>query len=408
MLFRYVVYAPQTGKTSRGALDAPSEQAAEQMLWQDDHIIIVLEEVTAAAAAARKLSPAALFPSVFGVKAGDVTTFSRHLAALLASGVGLLPALQVLSEQARGQFQTVLEQVIMDVQRGESLSGAVHRQGRAFPSFYERMLRVGERSGNLEVVLQQIAVYMEKEQAVSRRVQRALAYPAFVFLVGLLVIFVILTFAMPALNALYTEFQAELPLPTRLLLGVTGFLQAYRLPLLVVLLALGVAAYVALRTESGQLARDRLLLGLPLFGAISMRGILARYTRTLSLLLRAGLPLVEIMDLVEATVGNRLARRVFAAVRRDVIRGQALSAALGAQSLLPPMLAQVVRVGEETGKLEANLEALADLYEDETDRAIGAMTGILEPGLTILVGLLVAFVALATILPIYNLLQHMR
>ncbi len=410
MRFRYVVYVPQTGKTQRGTLEAPSEAVAEKALWARDYVIITLEEVGARppAAPAPAVTFSSLFPTFFGVKPGEITVFTRHLAALLGAGVSLLPALRVLHEQTRGPFRPVLEAIIRDIQRGEPLSGAVARQRRAFPSFYERMVRVGERAGNLDAVLRQVALYMEKEQAVQSRVRRALAYPSFVFLMGILVIVLLLTFALPALSALYSEFSADLPWPTRLLIAITTFIPNNALGIVLALALLAALAWLVVLSDEGQLAIDHAWLRLPLIGPVNVRSIVTRYCRTLSLLLRAGLPLVEIMELVESTVGNRIARRALAAVRREVIRGQSLSVALAAQPFFPPMLAQVVRVGEETGRLETGLEALADLFEEETDRAISAMTAAIEPALTIAVGLLVAFIALSTILPIYSILKHIR
>ena len=276
------------------------------------------------------------------------------------------------------------------------------------PRSIARMLRVGEKSGNLELVLRQIALYMEKERAVRSKIQRALAYPAFVFVIGIFVVGIILTFALPALLSLYSQFQADLPAPTRLLIGVTSFVRD-NLPTLFLLGIAGLLLFTLFaQTDNGRLTLDGLQLRLPFIGDINVKGLLARYTRTLSLLLRAGLPLVEIMDLVESTVSNRVARRALAGVRGDVMRGESFSNALAAQPIFPPMLAQMVHVGEETGKLETNLESVADLYEEETDRAISAMTGTLEPAMTILMGVLVGFIALSTILPIYGIMRHIR
>ena len=410
MLYRYVAYESRTGKTLKGTLEAPSEAAAEQLLWQQDCVIITLEEGSARsqAGAASSTSIHRLFPTFFGVRITQVMIFTRHLAALLGAGVGLLPALQVLQEQTGGAFRPVLQEIARAIQSGSPLSDAVARQGSVFPPFYARMVRVGEKSGNLEVVLRQIGTYIEKEHAMRSRIQRAMAYPSFVFLFAILVVVLILSVALPALTSLYVQFSAELPLPTRILIGVTSFVRTNGLILLALVAAVAIISILYAQTDSGRMAIDRALVRLPVVGDINMKSIVARYSRTLSLLLRAGLPLVEIMDLVEATVGNRAARAAFASVRRNLMRGQALSAALAAEPLFPPMLAQMVRVGEETGNLEGNLEAVADLYEDETERAISAMTGALEPAMTIAMGLMVAFIALSTILPIYGILKHIK
>ena len=408
MQYRYEIYLAYSGRTERGVLEAASEQAAEQQLWQQDCVILTLEPVRTRQAASGETSLATLMPTFFGIKTGQITLFTRQLSALLHSGVGLLPALSVLTEQSSGALKPVLKGIVRDLQSGASLSQAVAHQGSAFPQFYERMLRVGERSGNMDLVLKQIALYMEKEQSVVSRVQRALAYPLFLLVASAGVVAIILTFALPALTTLYGQFRAQLPLPTRILISVTSFARDNGLILLLALILLMLLAVLYGQSNKGRLALDNALLRLPLIGTINVRSILARYTRTLSLLLRAGIPLVEIMDLVEATVGNRVARRALASVRRDVMRGQSFSAALAAQPLFPALLAQMTRVGEETGNLESNLEAVADIYEQETDRAINSLTGMLEPALTIIMGLVVGFIAVSTILPIYSIMRQIR
>ena len=410
MQFRYEIYVPRSGRTVRGAIEAPSERAAEQQIWQQDCVILTLEQAGARpqASAMGDLSIYTLMPTFFGVRPAQIMLFTQQLAALMASGVGLLPSLTVLTQQAGGALRPVLDGVMRDIQSGMPLSQGIARQGAAFPDFYERMLRVGERSGNLEVVLRQIALYMEKEQSVRSRVQRAMAYPLFLLAASSAVVMIILTFAVPALTTLYSQFQAELPLATRLLIAVASFARGHGLLMLLLAALLVLLAALFSQSDSGRLAIDAALLRLPLIGTINVRSILARYTRTLSLLLRAGIPLVEIMDLVEATVGNRVARRALARVRRDVMRGQSFSDALAAQPLFPAMLWQMVQVGEETGKLEPNLESVADLYEQETDRAISAFTGALEPAMTIIMGLIVGFIALSTIMPIYGIMRHIR
>jgi len=410
MQYRYEIFLAYSGRTERGVVEAASEQAAEQQLWQQDCVILTLEPVPARTrtAAGGASSLATLMPTFFGIKTSQITLFTRQLSALLHAGVGLLPALNVLTDQSSGALQPVLKGILRDLQSGASLSQAVARQGAAFPTFYERMLRVGERSGNMDLVLKQIALYMEKEQSVVSRVQRALAYPLFLLVASAGVVAIILTFALPALTTLYDQFRADLPLPTRILIAVTSFARNNALILLLALILILLLAILYAQSRSGRLAIDSAMLRLPFIGAINVRSILARYTRTLSLLLRAGIPLVEIMDLVEATVGNRVARRSLAGVRRDVMRGQAFSAALAAQPLFPPLLAQMARVGEETGNLDANLEAIADIYEQETDRAISTLTGALEPALTIIMGLVVGFIAVSTILPIYSIMRQIR
>ena len=402
MPYRYAAYTP-TGEEVTGLLDVATEEAAERILWDSSLTIVSLQE------AGRSASLAELMPTYFGPKPKDVILFSRQLATLVESGIALLPALQLLTEQVTSKpFKRVIEQVVEEIQKGVSLAEALQKHRYVFSPLYCRMMEVGERTGNIELVLRRLAAYMEREQAVVSRMRGAMAYPAFILLMAIGVVAIIITFTLPPMMGLFSEFGAQLPWTTRLLMAVTQFATTYGFHMLAggVTLAIFTTWYVSL--PMGHRHRDLLLLKIPLIGKINIQGNVSRLSRTMSTLLRAGLSLPEIMDLTLQTIGNVVIRDALETVRAESLQGRGLSEPLAANELFPRMLSQMVRVGEETGTLDSHLETLADFYEEEVERAVNILTSMMEPALTLFVGLIVGFVAVSVIMPMYSILGSIK
>lgn len=397
--FQYIAYTPQ-GERVQGRVDAPSEQKAEESLWKLSYTVVSLKEVQEHGG------------SLFGggrIKMRDVIVFSRQLATLIESGIPIVRALQLLQEQVSSKhLGRIVGEMVADLQQGRYLSEAIANRRNAFPDIYARLIEVGERTGNLELVLRQLAIYLEKEEALVRKVRGAMAYPGFVLVLSIGVIVLMLTVALPPLMGLFESFSAELPLPTRILLGLTEFCSRYRLHILGSLLALAVAVIALARTEPGRLLFDTALLRLPLVGRVTIQGAVARMCRSMSTLLQAGLSMPEIMAMSARTQSNRIIAAALDKVRTELLQGHGLSEPMAQRKLFPGMLIQMVRVGEETGSLEANMETLAAFYEEEVDRAVAAMAGAIEPALTVFIGSLVGFVALAVIMPMYTLMGSIQ
>jgi type IV pilus assembly protein PilC len=393
--FQYVAYTPQ-GERIQGRVDAPSEQRAEETLWKLSYTIVSLKEVQERGAS---------FLSGGRVKTRDLIVFSRQLATLIESGIPIVRGLQLLQEQiASKRLGRIVGEMIIDLQQGRYLSEAIAKRGGAFPSIYARLIEVGERTGNLELVLRQLAVYLEKEEALVRKIRGAMAYPGFVLTLAIGVVFLMLTVALPPLMGLFESFGAELPLPTRVLLALTGFFSVYKFHILGLIAALIVGAVIVVRTEPGRLLIDTALLRLPLIGRVTIQGAVARMCRSMSTLLQAGLAMPEIIAMSVRTQSNRVIASALEQVRTELLQGHGLAEPLAKRRLFPGMLIQMVRVGEETGALDSNMETLAIFYEEEVDRAVAAMAGAVEPALTMFIGALVGFVALAVIMPMYTLM----
>lgn len=402
MSFRYLAYTPE-GESSQGILHVDREEVAERILWDRGLLIADLRPV------GRGIKWAEVFPTLFGPKPMDVILFSRQMATMIESGVDMIRALRLLAEHVdNNSFAQTIYEVEEDLRIGISLAAALEKHPLVFPPIYCRMIEVGQRTGNFAEVLRDLATYMEKTQSTLRRIRAAMAYPAFILALAAIVVFIIVNITLPPMMGLFQEFDADLPWTTRLLIATTDFVSTYKVHLFLGLAVVSFAAYLYVTRPAGRRRWHYLLLKLPLIGIISVEGAIARFSRAMATLLRAGLPLPESLELTKGTINNTIIREAVERVRQETIQGHGISEPLTANRLFPPMLGYMVRIGEETGTLDGHLSTLADFYEAEVDRRIKAMTGILEPALTIFIGLLVGFVAISVIMPMYGLLQAIR
>ena len=401
MLYKYVAFAP-SGEQVVGSVDAVSEDVAERTLWDWQYKIVILQPV-------RPLPRLdEIIPSLFGVKPREIINFSRQLATLVESGIALLPAIELLRQQSRGPLARVLGEITRNIKDGAPFSAAVAEHPNVFPPIYGRLMEVGERTGSLETVLRQVALHIEKEQAILKRVRGAMAYPAFILVLAVVVVGILVTSALPPLMSLFDEFGTDLPLPTKILLAVSSFATAYKMHMLVGA-AIAVAAVVwHVRQPSGRRQLDLLLARAPLIGPINVQANVSRFSRTMAMLLHAGIPLSNIMELVLQTTENQVVREELAQVRDELLRGEGLSGPLARSRLFPSMLSEIVAVGEETGALDTNLETLAEFYANEVDERVGALTSMIQPAMTLLIGLVVAFIALSIIMPMYSLMGNIK
>lgn len=402
MNYRYVAFNQQ-GQRVEGLIEVPNESAAEEALWRRGLTVAQLTP------GHRQVSLSKLLPSFFGVKKRELIIFSRQLATLLSSGIAILPALQLLAEQSeRRTLREVLREVIESLEQGQTFSGALSNHPFAFPDIYTRTITVGERTGNLEDILRQLATYLEKEQALARKLTNALAYPVFVLVVAIGVVVLMLTVALPPMVELFETFGSELPLPTRILIAISRFATAYGAYFLFGSLVLAAVSAWWVGQPSGRRLRDQSVLRVPVVGRVLLQGQLSRFARTASVLIRAGLPLSEVMDLTVHTAGNVLVAEALERTRTALLTGQGLSTPLAAERLCPRLLAQMVRVGEETGTLEENLETLANFYEEEVDRGVQLMASLVEPVMTIFIALVVGFIAISMVMPMYSIMSEIK
>ncbi len=398
MNFHYVAFTIDN-RIAKGTLIAATEEAASRLLAQQGYRPLSLKP-----SASLSLSYDKIFPSLFKLKPQVIVLFSRQFALLLESGTSMTNALELLQSQVSNRrFGKVLSQATADLRSGERLSSALSKHPDVFPEIYLRSLAVAEQSGNLETVLRQMADHVEKEAATRKKVKSALMYPAFISLVAFIVILVLVLFIVPAFAKLYSSLGAQLPAPTRLLLTVTDWFGSN-----VIYLGVGAAIVVCLgvfyiKTPAGKYQFDRLILTLPLIGRVSLLNELARCCRTISLLFRAGLPLPEITSLVVESSGNKVIAQAFTNVRGDMIKGEGLSQPMTKNPLFLPMMVQMVRVGEETGNLDNTLAAVADSYEVEAADKTQSLIGLIQPTITLFIGVVVAFIAISLMTAMYSM-----
>jgi len=396
--YRYVASTPQ-GRMVRGTIKATSEIAAERLLVGKGLNPVEVE------VAPSMFSLEEAFPTFFKVKPRDVIVFSRQLATLLRSGISLLPALEIIQEQVGGSraFTKILGGVAHDIRSGGSFSQSISKHPRAFNDIYCRTIAVGEESGNLETVLNRMANYLETQSAMAGKVKKALTYPALVMGVGVGVVILLITVVMPQLLSMFVAMDVELPLPTRILIGLTNFVNSNTLYILIAGILLVALALWMVKQPTGRRLLDRLRLTIPVIGPPALLSELGRIARTLSVLIAAGLKLQEIMKILPQSTTNRVLRDALNQVHERLMLGEGLSEPMSHIDLFPPLLVQMVAVGEESNTLDYTMGVVADFYETTAEEKAAAMVGMLGPLSTVGIALLVGFIALAVILPMYTL-----
>jgi len=341
---------------------------------------------------------------LFPVKPTEIILFYRQLALLLESGIDIVTSLELLQSQASNRaLKRVLGEVISDLRGGIQLSAALGKHPEIFSPIFCQSLRVGEQSGGLEIMLRQIADYMEKEVAAAKGIKSAMMYPLVASILTIIVIGVLVVFVLPAFGKLYSALGAELPLITKILIDTASKLQSYGVYLLLAILGVIGLAFVYVKTPDGRYKLDKLILRLPLVGRVSHLKELARCCRSISLLFHAGLPLTEIMPMVTQGSGNRALAKALTSVQQDMLKGEGLSRPMAKNNLFLPMMVRMVRVGEETGKLDTTLLAVAQSYEAEAEDKIRSFTGLIQPTMTLIIGLIICFVALSLTSAMYSI-----
>lgn len=340
------------------------------------------------------------------VKRADLMNLSRQLGAFLRAGIPVLDAIAVLGEESdRPAVRRVMSSVAADLRSGSTFSEAVDRLPKDFPDFYRGILRSAELTGRLDSVLDQLSGYLERDLEARRKVKGALTYPAVVAVLAVVTVLILTLGVLPRFEAFFAELDTPLPLSTRLMLGWSRFVQAQWLPLATVLVGLAGLLWLGLKTEPGRRARDRVLLRTPVLGVTIRFAVVERFTRLLGSMVRAGVPLPEAMAVATGSLRNLVYERALGTARRQLIDGAGLAGPVAATGLFPGVIGQMLRVGEETGTLDTQLEVAAVFYERELDYKIKKLTTLVEPLVVIVMGGIVGFVAVALIQAMYGGLQ---
>ncbi len=396
MEYAYVAYT-EDKKLVRGKLSATGEEAAANLLSYGGYQVVSLKQVVPF------FNTEKLAASFSRIKPREIIMFSRQLALLLESGTDIVTSLDLQQGQVTNRtLKKIIGGIAADIRGGTSLSVAMSRHPLAFSSVYYRAISAGEQAGNLEVVLRQMADYIERGDITEKKIKNALTYPIIVVVVAIVVIALLVTFVLPNFITLFTAFGAELPLPTRMLMAITDWLGNYGLFLIVTILVVATIGFLYIKTPDGKYRWDKLSFRLPVVGRIFLLNELSRTCRTISLLFKVGLPLPEILAMAIHGTSNKAMAEALTEVQQELIRGEGLSRPMSKRSIFLPLMVQMVGVGEETGNLDNTLATVAQSYEAESDDRTSAAVGLIQPAMTVIIGLIVGFIAIALFSAMYG------
>lgn len=340
-----------------------------------------------------------------GVKSTEISRMARQFATMIEAGLPLVQSLEILSDQATSPaLKDALSDVRERVQSGSTLAEALGKHPKIFDELFVNMVEAGEIGGALDTILLRLATYREKVDALRRKIKGAMYYPAVISVVAAGATLFLITFIVPVFAKLFEGFGAELPLPTKLVLAISGIIRSNILLGIVILIGLGIGYRYLAKTPSGRLAIDRFKLKIPIMGNLLRKSIIARFSRTLGTLLNSGVPILDSLEITAKTAGNKV---IYNAIRQAVTaiaQGDTIAQPLQDTGVFPPMVVQMISVGEKTGGLDEMLEKVADFYEDEVDAAVDALTSIIEPVVIVVMGAVIGFVLISMYLPMFDLI----
>lgn len=401
-LFRYEVKkAP--GKASTGEIEAESQRAALARLREMGYFPIKIEEQSG------KESPKTIRGTFNRIALKDRNLFLRQLANLIESGMPILRALNTLAEQtAHPKLKATIMQLREDVQKGSNFAEAMERQSGVFPPMYCNLVRAGESGGMLEEVLWRIVSFGEQEEELRGKAFSAMIYPIFLLVVGSTAIFILVSFVFPKFVAIFDDFHATLPWPTRVVMGLCGFMGDFWWAVLVVIVLVVILCYSYYKTSAGRRQWDISILRLPVIGGVVQRYEMAKFARTFGTLIDNGISVLTALRITADTLSNGAIADEVNASHDRVIEGESISDSLSHARHFPPMVVNMIAVGEEGGRLGAVTKRVADAYDTEVDRAVKAMASLFEPIMIVVMGVIIGFLVIAMLLPMLTLSANVR
>jgi len=383
-------------KMVAGVIDASNPKDARMQLLKDNMFLLDL--------ASASTSKRAHVGYASKKKADELALVTRQFATLSKAGIPIADALEALVDVIQNpKLQITFRDIKENVTQGMSLADALERHPRYFSPFYVSMVKVGEASGNMDQVLIRLAKYLHNQARVRTRVRNAMTYPLLMMGVGVLVVWFLVTFIVPRITDVLVESGRTLPTPTTILIGVSTFLEKFWWALGLGLVGLYALYRTIVATEGGRMARDTLVVTIPVFGELIKKSLVSRFSLTFATLLKSGLPAVESLSIVKETVKNKLLEKTIGEIHDRIIEGQDISGIMRQSGVFPPLVAYMIAVGEESGRLEEMLTIINEYYDEEIEAATARFTSILEPIMIIALAAIVGFVVLAVILPIMEM-----
>jgi type IV pilus assembly protein PilC len=387
----------RSGTVQKGEIEANDRNAAVAVLRQRQVLVTSIRP--------RPKDIELKIPGFGGkVKEKDIVIFTRQLATMIDAGLPLVQCLDILSRQSLNkQFATTIGKIKTDVESGDTFADALRKHPKVFTDFFTNMVEAGEAGGILDTILARLAVYMEKARALKGRVKSAMVYPAAIVSIAILVIVFLMIFVIPVFAEMFESFGGTLPAPTRLIMSLSDFTRRYILYAVPVVVA-GIYLFKRFyRTDRGKRLVDSFMLKAPVVGPLIQKVAVAKFTRTLGTLVSSGVPIIDGLQITARTAGNKVVEDAVLAIIGSIKEGQTIAEPLSKQNIFPPMVVQMIEVGENSGALDMMLNKIADFYDEEVDTAVAGLTSLMEPALMVFLGTTIGFVVVAMYLPIFKM-----
>src|SRR5574338_1706268 len=385
------------GDLKSATIDAPSRDDVIAQLKRQRLNVVKIDEATTKKKMGGKITMR------------DIVIFTRQFSTMINAGLPLVQALDILAQQSENPaLKDVTRQVVYDVESGHTVADALRKHPQAFTELYVNMVAAGEAGGILDTILMRLATFMEKNDALGRKVKGAMLYPGVIMSVAVIAIAVLLIFVIPVFESMFGSVGLALPLPTRIVIGLSRFLKGYWY-----LIGLGIGGTIFLvrryyATPNGKLTIDKTLLKMPVLGDVLRKSAVSRFTRTLGTLISSGVSILDGLEITAKTAGNRVIQDAIMASRASIAGGETIATPLQKSAVFPPMVISMIAVGEQTGGLDEMLSKIADFYDEEVDVAVGALLSLMEPVMIVVLGVIVGGMVVAMYLPIFDMMNAIQ
>ena len=400
-VFEYTARNATTGQILKGTLDVPNRDEVLKHIKQQKMIVVNVRE-----------QPKQLSLGGFGkkgIKTRDIVIFTRQFATMINSGLPLVQSLDILAKQTENAaLADVTKQVVFDVESGHTLADAFSKHPKAFTDLYVNMVAAGEAGGILDTILMRLATFLEKSDALIRKVKGAMVYPGVIMSVAGIAVAVLLIFVIPTFQKMFASVNMELPLPTRIVIAMSDFLINYWWALIAIIAGIVYAIKQYYKTPDGRLRLDQMMLNAPVLGDMLRKSAVSRFTRTLGTLISSGVSILDGLEITAKTAGNRVIHDAVMASRNSIAGGDTIAAPLEKSKVFPPMVISMIAVGEQTGGLDEMLTKIADFYDEEVDVAVGALLSLMEPMMIVVLGVIVGGMVVAMYLPIFDMMNAVQ
>lgn len=391
-----------SGEIIKGVIEVERSNMVARQLKESGYYVTSIREVQ------ERKEIGNLFQTGKRVKTKDLTIFSHQFAAMIDAGISLIDALNILYEETEHpKLKEVIREIQEDIETGSSLSEAMSKHPKVFPKLYCQLIRAGETGGVLNTVLNQLAAHYDRQDEINGKVKSALYYPLTILGIAILVVIFLMVFIVPSFVTMFSDFGADLPGPTKMLLGASDFLRSYWWLLILIISSIAALLYSYRKTPKGEFRLDKLMLDIPVIGDLMRKVILSRFASTLAILLGSGVDLLSSLSIVEEVVGNKVYSNTLVEARGQVREGVNFSRPLSDSPYFPSMVIQMLKIGEESGNLEMMLNKISIFYDREVENAVEGSISLIEPAMIVFLAVLVGFIVISIVLPMFDMYSHM-